>query len=95
MSSIMKTIETPSIVYASVVVVRIVAPHSPDSAVHRVGVGTSSEPTFRRDATRHHPVAKTNTTIAMKLAVVEMGRMRLPGTLSPSCPSLRALVRAL
>ena len=61
MSSITKTMETPSNVYANVVVVRIIALHRPESAVHREGTGHERPSHVRCDADRHQPVPSRNT----------------------------------
>jgi hypothetical protein len=77
-----------------VVVVRMVAPQRPESAVHLDGAGTCHGPSRFLPALRHQPVPRRKATIATIDAKVDSGRMELPGTLAPNFPSESIFVSA-
>ncbi|MEZ4249951.1 MAG: hypothetical protein R3B99_17095 [Polyangiales bacterium] len=93
--SITKTIETPSKVYASVVVVRITALQSPESAVQRVGTGIERRPSFRCVANRHHPVPPRKSATTTNDAMLESGKSEGPAMGSPIIPLDNAFVSAV
>src|SRR5262249_42926778 len=93
-----RTIEIPSKENASVVVPMIVAMHSPDKKINRLGNGILTPKNLRRPAYFHHPAADMMRNIVITVANTEAGSSSGPGTdlLSlESSPFETAFVRAL
>lgn len=97
MSSIIRTMDVPSKVYASVVETVIVAAQSPDSADQRVGTGKLTPRTVRALAARHQPVPRRKAREVTRHATALPGRSAKPSTrplIPGSAPSETALVSA-